>query len=91
MTLECVIASFRKGSITLKGETGGINAALDGAELFDGPISIIDAQSEERTDIEAVQINLRGGDSLLIAIRPAMSDNLISGGRFRLIKGRSDE
>ncbi|HXI87581.1 MAG TPA: hypothetical protein VNH64_08990 [Parvularculaceae bacterium] len=69
VTLRAEIASIDSLSIKLRFDGGGLRSMLAEAEIFEGPMTFIDVRSKRREDIEAVQVKLRGGDSLILSTR----------------------
>lgn len=69
VSLRAVIEQVDERAIKLGFEGGALSSMLAGAEIFDGPMTFIDVRLNTREDIEAVQLKLRGGDSLLISTR----------------------
>lgn len=69
VSLQAEISAVDEQSIRLEFEGGALGSILAGAEIFDGPMTFIDVAAKTREDFEAVQLRLRGGDSLLLSTR----------------------
>lgn len=89
--LECVISAIHESSICLKGQASSFNAVMIGAEFIDGPMTSIDVKAGTETEFDAVQIKLRGGDSLTLSMRPTARPVSIEGEILKLTADMRDE